>query len=51
MFDETNTSVVSRFDSADGLVHGSQICSHPSLLNNGTVVISMGGDDSSQILT
>lgn len=43
MFDETNTNVVPRFDSADGLVHGSQICSHPNLLDNGTVVSHFNG--------
>lgn len=32
MYDNTNTSVVSRFDSTDGLVRVSQMCSHPDLL-------------------
>lgn len=34
---------VTFFDSADGLVHGSQICSHPNVLNNGTDVSHFNG--------
>lgn len=36
MSDNTNTSVASSFNSADGLVR--VLCSHPNLLNNGTIV-------------
>lgn len=43
MADNTNTSVVSHFDSPDGLVHVSEMCSHPDLFNNDTFVRIFNG--------
>lgn len=51
MSENMKTSVVSRFDSTDALVHVSQMCSHPDLLNNDTFVWAGDGFVSDHAVT